>query len=286
MISSSYSGIQLGINTTSVNWNWNVVELQKLLKGLDIDGIDLIIHANQNLKLLQEALKNSSILALGGIVQNNKFMADTLLMTDLEFSNEMVWFNLKLKIALALQCKAISLCIDPWTSISLNKALSRFFERIKILADMAIKYNITLNMEYISPNVARLNGDKNKNLFCPNLNYAFELIQKIDKSNVKLLLDILHWYADKEGSNQYLPVENIGFLHICDHTELNPNKISDQGRILPFQGSLPIKNLLDILMSKGYSCPISIEIFSNKSYPKIEQVALALTQMRNTLSKG
>lgn len=280
------SELKLGINTVSMNWHWNTMKLHKLLMMLDIDGIDLVIDANQNIGELQKNLSNYSILALGGIVQKNKFLADSLLMDDSEFFDQIKWFNLKLKIAFALQSKALSLSIDPWVSISLDKAYSLFFERIEMLADLAAKYNITLNLEYISPRVARLNGDKKEILFCPNLQYAIGLIQKINKPNVKLLLDSLHWYVDDGSINQNVSVENIGFVHICDYNELNRDKISDQSRILPFQGVLPIRIFLDMLMTRGYSNPITIEVFCNKSYPNIEQIALSLTQLRHMLLKG
>jgi sugar phosphate isomerase/epimerase len=115
---------------------------------------------------------------------------------------------------------------------------------------------------------------------------AWELLQETDRKNAGIVLDT---YLFHEGNSslrdlEKVPVEAIRYVHIADaknkpRQELNMLK----DRLYPGQGAAPIREILDILVSKGYGGYYTLELF-NEDYWKQEPSVIARRALESTLA--
>ena len=95
------------------------------------------------------------------------------------------------------------------------------------------------------------------------LDLANEIVTRVDRGNVGLVIDSFHFYAG--GST----IERIGtvdpgklfIFHINDAEDLPRQQLQDAHRLLPGLGILPLKEMLQAFRRIGYDRVASIEIF-------------------------
>lgn len=77
---------------------------------------------------------------------------------------------------------------------------------LRKLCDLAAKYDMKVNLEFMSFS----------NLL--NLADALDVIGKVDRPNLKLMVDLLHIYRgyDKPEDLDGIPADLFGFMHVCD----------------------------------------------------------------------
>lgn len=83
-----------------------------------------------------------------------------------------------------------------------------------------------------------------------------------DLEEVDLVLDSCHWHASGAGSLDALAVERVAMVHLNDAPAKPPREIEDSDRVLPGEGVIRLQELLDVLRSRDYPGPWSLETFN------------------------
>ncbi len=103
--------------------------------------------------------------------------------------------------------------------------------------------------------------------------------------SIKILLDIIHWFADGMFIEPKDITDIIGLVHLCDYAQLDPDSISDLRRLLPFEGKLPLYKFLSSLESGGYTGSATIEVFRTESYqPTLSLVKMAISRCKDLIA--
>jgi 2-keto-myo-inositol isomerase len=106
--------------------------------------------------------------------------------------------------------------------------------------------------------------------FAGTLPTALQLTRGAAHSHVKAMLDCYHFWAglSKFEDLDLIRTGEIHHVHFQDVPEM-PREMLDTGtREIPGNGVSPLERILQALQKKGYSGPLSVEVF----YPKYQQM--------------
>ena len=108
------------------------------------------------------------------------------------------------------------------------------------------------------------------------LGLADEIVRKLARSNVGLVIDSFHFYAGGStiGSIDALDAARLFIFHINDAEDLPRERLEDRHRLLPGLGILPLKEIVSALGRIGYDRVASVEIF-RPEYWERDPLALA-----------
>ncbi len=99
----------------------------------------------------------------------------------------------------------------------------------------------------------------------PSLRQAYVLA---DSTGIPLVLDTFHLAVSRTAREDIarLPGEAIGLVHLSDAltTGKAPEELTDEDRVLPGEGGLPLVEILQAIRCTGYQGPISVEVFHPK----------------------
>jgi len=123
------------------------------------------------------------------------------------------------------------------------------------LKSLAEDFGVDVVYEYIGFNTHYLS----------DFNKAIQLCQAAD---CKLVLDTFHLAISETPLPliEALPADLIALVHLSDALvlESDPSQASDEDRVLPGEGHLPLKGILRAIKSTEYNGPVSIEVFHPK----------------------
>src|SRR5688572_10992284 len=108
------------------------------------------------------------------------------------------------------------------------------------------------------------------------LEQASEIVGRLERSNVGLVIDSFHFYAggSRIESIDALDVDKLLIVHINDAEDLPREQLEDRHRLLPGLGILPLQEIAGALRRIKYDRVISVEIF-RPEYWALEPQALA-----------
>ena len=93
---------------------------------------------------------------------------------------------------------------------------------------------------------------------------AAEVVDRVE--GIEMVLDSCHWHASGGRPLGDYPVDRLALVHLNDAPQAKPgSEIQDADRILPGEGVISLRELINELRSRGYSGPWSLETF-NPSY--------------------
>jgi sugar phosphate isomerase/epimerase len=103
-----------------------------------------------------------------------------------------------------------------------------------------------------------------------------QLIRSVAASNVGIMFDSFHFY---KGHSKFSDLEELGrgdiaFVHINDAPNIPREVVTDQDRVIPGQGVLPLKRILEAVRATGYDGPVSAELLNPQLW-EIEPETLA-----------
>lgn len=173
--------------------------------------------------------------------------------------------DLKWKVVMAQSLGADRL-VTP-SAASGDHAMADYSEVIANLheaAEIAAPHNVTLMVEF-----TRLSTLIN------NLRTSMEVVRAVDHPNLRYMIDVYHLWAGMSKFEDLDLIEpgEIHHVHFADTPATPYLEVAERkDRAFPGEGIAPLKRIVDKLVEKGYSGPLSLELFDpeiQKADPEI-----------------
>ncbi len=158
------------------------------------------------------------------------------------------------RIAAELSCPYIVVVPGPLPSNATEDDVIRESTRaLAELADIAEGYEVALAFEFLGQTSCSVQ----------TLELADEIVKRVHRPNVGLVLDSFHFYAGRSriASIDALDPARLFIFHINDAEDLPREMLEDRHRLLPGLGILPLEEIAAALKRIGYTGAASVEIF-------------------------
>jgi 2-keto-myo-inositol isomerase len=159
------------------------------------------------------------------------------------------------RIAAAIGCPCIVVVPGrlPSSGALRETVIAESIKVLNELCDIAANHNVTLAFEFLGQ----------PDCSVPTLDLAAEIVGKIDRGNLGLVIDSFHFYA---GSSTFEMIDAldprlIQIFHINDAEDLPREQLEDRHRLLPGLGILPLREMMSAFRRIGYDKVASVEIF-------------------------
>ncbi len=121
------------------------------------------------------------------------------------------------------------------------------------LATIAESHGVSLGFEFLGQ----------ADCSVQTLDLANEIVKRVDRDNVGLVIDSFHFYAGESAIESIATVDpaKLFVFHINDAEDLPRQQLQDSHRLLPGLGILPLKEMLQAFQRIGYDRVASVEIF-------------------------
>ncbi len=154
---------------------------------------------------------------------------------------------------------------------------NRLAEDYHRLLEMSLQYGVPASLEYLG---------FTQGLF--RLEQAWEVLQKVNHPQATLVVDTWHNFRGESdpATLAQIPPERISIVHWNDAPSGIPRqKQTDNDRVMPGDGILPLAQVAQTLRQIGYQGAVSLELFHPGYWKQDpEQVArLGLEKMKATL---
>jgi 2-keto-myo-inositol isomerase len=155
----------------------------------------------------------------------------------------------------------------PEQAPSLEEIIDESVRVLTELSDIAERYGIGLGFEFLGQTDCSVQ----------TLELADEIVRRVDRPNVGLVIDSFHFYA---GGSTFDMIEGIApeslfIFHINDAENLPREQLRDSHRLLPGLGILPLAEMFQAFKRIGYDRVASVEIF-RPEYWERDPLKLAL----------
>lgn len=92
---------------------------------------------------------------------------------------------------------------------------------------------------------------------------AWEIVKRVDRDNVGLVLDTFHFYAGGSRLESIMDMDarKLFIFHINDSEPGPKEQLTDAQRLLPGEGVIPLPDICRGLRNIGYKRMVSIELF-------------------------
>lgn len=155
----------------------------------------------------------------------------------------------------------------PEQAPSLEEIIDESVRVLTELSDIAGRHGIGLGFEFLGQTDCSVQ----------TLDLADEIVRRVDRPNVGLVIDSFHFYA---GGSTFDMIEGIApeslfIFHINDAENLPREQLRDSHRLLPGLGILPLAEMSQAFKRIGYDRVASVEIF-RPEYWESDPLKLAL----------
>ena len=159
------------------------------------------------------------------------------------------------RIAAAIGCPCIVVVPGrlPSGGASRESVIAESIKVLNELCDIAANHNVTLAFEFLGQ----------PDCSVPTLDLCSEIVRKIDRGNLGLVIDSFHFYAGGSTVEMIdtLDPKLIQIFHINDAEDRPREQLEDRHRLLPGLGILPLKQMISAFRKIGYDKVASVEIF-------------------------
>jgi 2-keto-myo-inositol isomerase len=154
----------------------------------------------------------------------------------------------------------------PEESVTRDDIITESVRVLDELASIADAYNVSLAFEFLGQTDCSVQ----------TLDLANEIVTKLNRRNVGLVIDSFHFYA---GGSTIPMIENIDparlyVFHINDAENRPRAELQDAHRLLPGLGILPLNDIVSAFRRIGYDEVTSVEIF-RPEYWELDPIELA-----------
>ncbi|MGI6367960.1 MAG: sugar phosphate isomerase/epimerase family protein [Anaerolineae bacterium] len=139
--------------------------------------------------------------------------------------------------------------------------------KFRAYADMLARHNVDLVFEFLGPQVGRPRPRQIMYPWVIGLDPALELIRRVDRPNVGLILDVIHWWAGTDGDYETLhKVKGLPLmLHVFDLPHgIQRDTMEDGDRCLPGEGFIDLVKWLTIVSRDGFDGDVLPEVLGSR----------------------
>ena len=201
------------------------------------------------------------------------FQGDLMLSEGKERKQAIESFKRRLKICQRLSCPILVVPTDFPKKVELSM-YDEDISNIQEVGDIAKDLDVSLAIEFIQ-------GAS----FLGTLETTAKLIKKVKRKNVGIVLDMFHFYAGESKWEDFNLVSkgDILLVHLNDVKDIPREIMADKDRVLPGEGILPIKEIIERLKKIGYKGYYSLELFSEELWkmPVQKAVEKAIRSLRS-----
>ena len=159
------------------------------------------------------------------------------------------------EVARVIECPTIAVVpgSTPDITTTWDEIVIEYVAVLKDLSNIATEYGIKLALEFL--------GFGWNCVRTPRA--AWEIVQKVDRENVGMIIDTAHFYAGGGLMNELDVIKGnrIFALHLDDLEDTPKEAITDGTRLFPGQGIVPLAEICKQLKNIGYDGHCSVEIF-------------------------
>jgi 2-keto-myo-inositol isomerase len=149
---------------------------------------------------------------------------------------------------------APSIVVVPGTHVGAFDRAAQIEDAVSVLRQMAdASDGIALAFEFLGkPRCA-----------VPTLDMAIEIVERIGRDDVGLVIDTFHFYAGGSTIEDVarVPADRLLVVHLNGCEDLPKAELTDGHRLYPGEGAIPIVEILDTIRRIGFDGTFSIEIF-------------------------
>lgn len=141
----------------------------------------------------------------------------------------------------------------PPGGLSSYEVIEESVRVLRELASIAERHGVALAFEFLGQ----------KDCSVQTLELADEIVQKVNRRNIGLVLDSFHFYVGGSTIRMIdaLDPKRLFIFHINDAEDLPLDQLTDAHRLLPGLGILKLKEIIEALRGIGYEGVASVEIF-------------------------
>ena len=158
-------------------------------------------------------------------------------------------------VAAAVKCPYIVVVPGtlPANAVSSSEVIEESVRVLRELASIAERRGVALAFEFLGQ----------KDCTVPTLALAEEIVQKVNRRNIGLVIDSFHFYIGGSTIKMIdsLDPKRLFIFHIDDAEDLPREQLTDAHRLLPGLGILPLKEIIGGFRRIGYDANASVEIF-------------------------
>lgn len=137
-------------------------------------------------------------------------------------------------------------------------------------ADLLTTYGLELVLEYLGPHLAApIRGSMVVYPFVDNLSKALELVGRIDRKNVGLILDVMHWWAGGSTHEDLHKAKGLPLaLHFFDIRKgaCRETAHDRDDRVLPGEGMIDLVGFLRVLSQDGFDGDVQPELIAPEEF--------------------
>ena len=149
---------------------------------------------------------------------------------------------------------APSIVVVPGAHVGAFDRAAQIEDAVSVLAQMAnVCDGVALAFEFLGkPRCA-----------VPTLDMAIEIVERVDRENVGLVIDTFHFFAggSRLGDSRGCRFDRLLVVHLNGCEDLPKAQLTDGHRLYPGEGAIPIDEIVGAIRSTGYDGTFSIEIF-------------------------
>jgi 2-keto-myo-inositol isomerase len=214
---------------------------------------------------VEEAVKKHGLPKLKEAVQSSQMKIVSLnaienypILTEEDMTKSLARCERILELSRDLECEIVVVNPNEFEigqSARMRKAFDLFIKRT---AEIAAGFSVRLGYEFVSYDNRTVNTLK-------------ESIEGLSRwgSDIGLVLDIFHLFRTGEGIMQ-IPdrlMNRLWIFHVNDAPKMPVPNLRDSDRVFPGEGVVNIKGALEVLKTRGFTGPVSLELF-NATYWK------------------
>jgi 2-keto-myo-inositol isomerase len=212
---------------------------------LATDKVELIIQEGEVGKLKEHIQHQGLVVA--SINGPEKFN----LLPDNEFSILLERTRKLASVASELGCNLLVPVPSPSKKPNSKEIIQQCVHALNSLAEACGK-DIRLGLEFLGMAECSIN----------NLAAANEVVSKVGRENVGLVLDSFHMHLSETAFTEVAKIRENGvfLVHVNDSEEGDTSKLTDAQRLFPGEGVIDLKAFKSNLASAGYDGYISLEL--------------------------
>lgn len=159
-------------------------------------------------------------------------------------------------IAKAIGCPTIVVVASPLPERTLawSAVVEEYVSVLRDLGAIAAEDGIRLSFEFLGFGWCSVRTPR----------AAYEIVHKVNRPNIGMTIDTAHFYAGGGllSELEALDAQKIFAFHLNDLADLPKEAITDEARVMPGDGVIPLGEICTRLQKIGYTGHCSVELFN------------------------